>query len=112
MSASSVFFLFSSRRRHTRSLCDWSSDVCSSDLDHGMRVGKDSGKDKSSAQSRSGIVGARKLADRQILKIPFPASHGASQAAQQSLRVGGSQKLNRRGHALAAGFVESRFQKV
>src|SRR5260221_720532 len=24
-------FLFSSRRRHTRSLCDWSSDVCSSD---------------------------------------------------------------------------------
>src|SRR5260221_5191119 len=25
-------FCFSSRRRHTRSLCDWSSDVCSSDL--------------------------------------------------------------------------------
>src|SRR5260221_1323306 len=25
-------FSFSSRRRHTRSLCDWSSDVCSSDL--------------------------------------------------------------------------------
>src|SRR5438034_2273947 len=27
-----MFFFFSSRRRHTRSLCDWSSDVCSSDL--------------------------------------------------------------------------------
>src|SRR5215204_6878462 len=25
-------FLFSGRRRHTSSLCDWSSDVCSSDL--------------------------------------------------------------------------------
>src|SRR5260221_7209791 len=25
-------FFFSSKRRHTRSLCDWSSDVCSSDL--------------------------------------------------------------------------------
>src|SRR5256886_10059035 len=25
-------FLFSSRRRHTRFECDWSSDVCSSDL--------------------------------------------------------------------------------
>ena len=25
-------FPISSRRRHTRSLCDWSSDVCSSDL--------------------------------------------------------------------------------
>src|SRR6266496_3156218 len=28
------FFFFSSRRRHTRSLRDWSSDVCSSDLRH------------------------------------------------------------------------------
>src|SRR6267143_1288188 len=28
------FFFFSSRRRHTRWNCDWSSDVCSSDLGH------------------------------------------------------------------------------
>src|SRR5260221_4457378 len=27
-----MFIFVSSRRRHTRSLCDWSSDVCSSDL--------------------------------------------------------------------------------
>src|ERR1039458_3073311 len=27
-----VYFFFSSRRRHTRCLSDWSSDVCSSDL--------------------------------------------------------------------------------
>src|SRR5579864_9603785 len=27
------FFFFSSRRRHTRLTCDWSSDVCSSDLE-------------------------------------------------------------------------------
>src|SRR2546428_14152764 len=27
-----VYFFFSSRRRHTRSDRDWSSDVCSSDL--------------------------------------------------------------------------------
>src|SRR5437868_15534574 len=27
-----MFFFFSSRRRHTRSKRDWSSDVCSSDL--------------------------------------------------------------------------------
>src|SRR2546430_5331558 len=27
------FFFFSSRRRHTRFDCDWSSDVCSSDHD-------------------------------------------------------------------------------
>src|SRR5437762_11178033 len=28
----SFFFFFSSRRRHTRYIGDWSSDVCSSDL--------------------------------------------------------------------------------
>src|SRR2546430_8052172 len=28
----SFYFFFSSRRRHTRFDCDWSSDVCSSDL--------------------------------------------------------------------------------
>src|SRR5438309_6501194 len=28
------YFFFSSRRRHTRWNCDWSSDVCSSDLPH------------------------------------------------------------------------------
>src|SRR6266480_7126023 len=31
-----VFFFFSSRRRHTRLTCDWSSDVCSSDLENLM----------------------------------------------------------------------------
>src|SRR2546430_14447961 len=30
-------FFFSSRRRHTRFDCDWSSDVCSSDLGDGAR---------------------------------------------------------------------------
>src|SRR5438093_8956882 len=32
------FFFFSSRRRHTRLVSDWSSDVCSSDLDLGRVV--------------------------------------------------------------------------
>src|SRR5690625_6586400 len=32
-----LFFFFSSRRRHTRWPRDWSSDVCSSDLDFGTR---------------------------------------------------------------------------
>src|SRR2546430_8124587 len=31
------FFFFSSRRRHTRFDCDWSSDVCSSDLQQDVR---------------------------------------------------------------------------
>src|SRR3712207_7110471 len=35
----SVFFFFSSRRRHTRYWRDWSSDVCSSDLPGDVAVG-------------------------------------------------------------------------
>src|SRR5205814_3756870 len=31
-------FFFSSRRRHTRCLSDWSSDVCSSDLEDQVAV--------------------------------------------------------------------------
>src|SRR6266568_5606903 len=34
----SLMFFFSSRRRHTRWNCDWSSDVCSSDLVVGTGV--------------------------------------------------------------------------
>src|SRR2546430_9622973 len=32
MATTRTLFFFSSRRRHTRFDCDWSSDVCSSDL--------------------------------------------------------------------------------
>src|SRR5207249_9690399 len=43
---SDSYFFFSSRRRHTRSKRDWSSDVCSSDLDPAHdRVGKICGPD-------------------------------------------------------------------
>src|SRR5216684_4664074 len=33
-----IFFFFSSRRRHTRCSRDWSSDVCSSDLEHALHI--------------------------------------------------------------------------
>src|SRR2546430_16547403 len=35
-----MVFFFSSRRRHTRFDCDWSSDVCSSDLGAAKLSGK------------------------------------------------------------------------
>src|SRR5262245_65827823 len=37
-----MFFFFSSRRRHTRCLSDWSSDVCSSDLSAGASASRSS----------------------------------------------------------------------
>src|SRR5699024_11460658 len=36
----SLCFFFSSRRRHTRSKRDWSSDVCSSDLEIALVIGE------------------------------------------------------------------------
>src|SRR5690349_24189871 len=47
------FFFFSSRRRHTRSLRDWSSDVCSSDLVGGVPV---IGSTPNPALPRSAVV--------------------------------------------------------
>src|SRR5437879_11605384 len=38
----SEFFFFSSRRRHTRYIGDWSSDVCSSDLKQMVVMAQDS----------------------------------------------------------------------
>src|SRR5438034_10601905 len=66
-----MFFFFSSRRRHTRSLCDWSSDVCSSDLSLATRIflspgtrspaaaPTPSGRDTSSARTATVTASAR-----------------------------------------------------
>src|SRR2546430_2792449 len=51
-----IFFFFSSRRRHTRFDCDWSSDVCSSDL-------------AEDAFRRLAIDGARGLAHRSSVDV-------------------------------------------
>src|SRR5690349_23693751 len=59
------FFFFSSRRRHTRSLRDWSSDVCSSDL--AVEIGKALGQsfvvdNKTGANGNIGMEIAAKAA--------------------------------------------------
>src|SRR3712207_8428504 len=46
-----AFFFFSSRRRHTRYWRDWSSDVCSSDLER-RRPGRRAGQGGRSNGSR------------------------------------------------------------
>src|SRR5688572_33392232 len=48
-----MFFFFSSRRRHTRFDCDWSSDVCSSDLERELAVRA------CIAAAVGGVIGAR-----------------------------------------------------
>src|SRR5437763_8503078 len=52
----SYFFFFSSRRRHTRYIGDWSSDVCSSDLDlsHPLAVRRSGGETRQELATRIG----------------------------------------------------------
>src|SRR6266496_3931920 len=59
MTPSRSFFFFSSRRRHTRSLRDWSSDVCSSDLPDLAQESLDPGPGLD--PGRSGLADARGL---------------------------------------------------
>src|SRR5258705_11679610 len=55
-------FFFSSRRRHTRCLSDWSSDVCSSDLSNeafaaqAMGVNKELGMNPAKVNPNGGAV--------------------------------------------------------
>src|SRR2546430_5401082 len=64
-----VFFFFSSRRRHTRFDCDWSSDVCSSDLSEFRKEPEQTRKqaDREKGQSRRhaqhGFVAPHKLSE-------------------------------------------------
>src|SRR5256886_6638007 len=54
------FFFFSSRRRHTRFDCDWSSDVCSSDL--GIALAPVLGFDSPTGKGAIGMAEGRRIA--------------------------------------------------
>src|SRR6266511_3963554 len=61
---SSFFFFFSSRRRHTRFSRDWSSDVCSSDLDGSARQVHDEGDEERRTQGQQREPGEQLGASR------------------------------------------------
>src|SRR5207237_2498087 len=67
-----VYFFFSSRRRHTRFKCDWSSDVCSSDLVR--RTGT----------NREGPVQPRRRRDRNSRLVPVRRTAGRRRAAYET----------------------------
>src|SRR5438046_10760834 len=54
-----MFFFFSSRRRHTRLVSDWSSDVCSSDLNTEIEHIAERGREGRQAEDRRAGGGAR-----------------------------------------------------
>src|SRR5690348_17885730 len=54
------FFFFSSRRRHTRWTGDWSSDVCSSDLEGALRAIFDFIGERDEAHARGLALGRKR----------------------------------------------------
>src|SRR5260370_41451829 len=80
------FFFFSSRRRHTRFKCDWSSDVCSSDL-WNARKGRDAltvtWDEGPNAQVSSASI-SQLLAQRADDKAPVARHDGDADAALAS----------------------------
>src|SRR5437879_12287412 len=110
-----LFFFFSSRRRHTRYIGDWSSDVCSSDLaradgahhrihderaDIGDRGGQHAGREREEPERH----GERTVgAPHQLERAPA-VTEDAEKAAQRE-RLAGSARgarrargMRRRGH--------------
>src|SRR5207245_3191746 len=96
-----LFFFFSSRRRHTRCYRDWSSDVCSSDLDGALF------HCAALVHSRDRDDGDRKLSSHLMSRPSPPAAH-CSTARSEERRVGkegrcrwrgGDWKKKRRGEA-------------
>src|SRR2546430_7395599 len=76
-------FFFSSRRRHTRFDCDWSSDVCSSDLPARSVNARDLHADAiAKSQRRSAALAAQ----RGVLVAQLPPLALAARAAQRARR--------------------------
>src|SRR5438067_11301724 len=76
------YFFFSSRRRHTRSKRDWSSDVCSSDLLWAARLAGGTAGPGALGGWRAGT------ADHRSDERPSSNASGETEARSEERRVG------------------------
>src|SRR3989475_3502344 len=90
------FFFFSSRRRHTRFDCDWSSDVCSSDLNAHVEVGGQKFEMKPgeacffpAAAVHLLIVTSERARVLVVYSPPYLEKHGRRALAAAARRTGG-----------------------
>src|SRR5688572_31106830 len=74
-----VYFFFSCRRRHTRFDCDWSSDVCSSDLQDEIGSRRDRKRERCRLVGHAGGYPAH-------LEVGERASGGVFAHVQEQLR--------------------------
>src|SRR2546430_2986599 len=93
-----IIFFFSSRRRHTRFDCDWSSDVCSSDLSR-LRLLHQAHAGEATLAEQAFLEGTRGMLDERAL-----AWHRAAALLQltERLPIAGRGDWRARAHALLA----------
>src|SRR6266481_8376925 len=94
------YFFFSSRRRHTRWNCDWSSDVCSSDLGLTGLRGRPQGASASGGSfagkaALDGAAGPAEVARIGVqVEVPVCRQQRALQLEGQLLRVAAGGELS------------------
>src|SRR3989475_8275320 len=101
------FFFFSSRRRHTRFDCDWSSDVCSSDLRSNWRGGPRGGRrgaDRHDGQHQSAAAEFRAIEVHvpetiTVAELAHKMSVKASELIKVLMKMGQMVTINQIGRA-------------
>src|SRR2546430_10220025 len=84
-------FCVSSRRRHTRFDCDWSSDVCSSDLPASLNFSSNGAPDRGSGQCLAGsLTGA--VASQNVTEAPKGSLSLDGNQAQSVMAQGRSEE--------------------
>src|SRR5438046_4684048 len=98
----SLFFFFSSRRRHTRLVSDWSSDVCSSDLGDLVRGPLPGGAAdralggalrparRGGRRGRGGAAAAGAGARRRVARLPAGAERDLARSEERRVGKEGS----------------------
>src|SRR3712207_7619370 len=92
-----VMLFFSSRRRHTRYWCDWSSDVCSSDLYPGKRYY--GGCEQVDKVEVLAIERAREIFGAEHVNVQPHSGSQANEAAYAALIEPGDKVLSKIGRA-------------
>src|SRR5438034_7428701 len=82
-------FFFSSRRRHTRSLCDWSSDVYSSDLRSAMSSYQ---QEAAGGWYVSAKLGYKRIA---VVALDYVAGHEQADGFVKTFMEGGGQSVEK-----------------
>src|SRR2546427_11366989 len=81
-------FFFSSRRRHTIFDCDWSSDVCSSDLGANFRLAEHHEVFASYAENIAMFQGGFKLGPQAVSQATWNAQGNLKPEESRSLEAG------------------------